>query len=525
MATTKRPTRTINGEEPEPFTEEEWAKIRLAQASFQFFLTYIYPESFGDEKFEDEDGKMVPFRLGRLHYVWASMVEQHSRVCILAPRAHLKSTVLNRGFAFWKLFQARAFCDGVVVSFNDPLAKEHTTKLKEAIDNNPYCRFWKDHSPTAKSVVDYTVGFGDGETWHGKVSPRGIFANMRGLHPKFVICDDILSDFANPLEPTQILRIHNIFSASIQSLPVSTKDNLILIGTPQSYEDTLFKLRKNPEYFWGRFPAEFRDPKTGEQRQQWPEIFGKKHLRRVRRTLQSPAAYQVEYLLVPLMAVDAFLPREVVEDSVDPEMVQWDLDTPFENPDSFQLYGGMDIGKYVHPTHISVLAKLPNGTLVQVYQRFLDGMDYRAQAMLVNKIVAHFKIMRFYYDATRAELDDRIINRRVIGKRFTKRAKGGMAMLLESKFYADEDQDQPGIILLPDERQVNQLVAVNRELESLETADGHGDSFWSNALAIRAAEDGPVITMLGDAQETLGNRKPSNVNPLARGRGLLKNEQ
>jgi len=32
----------------------------------------------------------------------------------------------------------------------------------------------------------------------------------------------------------------------------------------------------------------------------------------------------------------------------------------------------------------------------------------------------------------------------------------------------------------------------------VEVDDGHGDAFWSTALAVKAAEDGPAITVLGD---------------------------
>jgi hypothetical protein len=502
-----------------PFSATELAKIRLAQASFQFFLMYIYPESFRGELFPiGPKDELREFALSKIHYVWASIVERHQRVCILAPRAHLKSTVINHAFLFWRMFSfglSGGTYDAVEISYNDTLARKHTELLKDAIRRNPYCRFWIDNNPAAKSVVDYTVRFGSDDVgWRGMVDPFGIFSNIRGRHPRDLVCDDILSDFANPLEPTQIRRIHQIYTASLESAPT---EKLILIGTPQSYEDTLYKCRLNPEYFWARFPAEYVD-REGKERTQWPENFDKIKLRRVRRRLQSEAAYQVEYLLVPFLAVDSFLPREVIEASVDPEMKMIDIDAPFENPDNFPVYGGMDVGKSVHPTHVSIGAQLPDGTAVQIYQKFLDNMDYRAQAKFVSFLVDHFKIKRFYYDSTRAELDDRILSKRVIGRKFTKQLKANLAIRLEARFYADPDENEPGIILLPDRRQVNQIMAVNRQLKSLETEEGHGDAFWSNALMIKAMEDGPVISMLGNVQDTFahGIRR---VNPLALGRG------
>lgn len=515
MPLTKRLSKPV-GEDPRPFTAEERAKIRLAQRSFAFFLHYIYPESFGGQLFpfgvRDE---LKPFTLSRIHFVWASIVEQHTRVCILAPRAHLKSTVVNHAFLMWRMFAfgARGHggkYDAIVMSYNDPLASKHTSDLKECIRENPYCRFWVDRNPMAKSIVDFDCRFDpDEQGWHGEVLPFSIFSNIRGRHPRDLMCDDILSDFANPLEPTQIRRIHRIYTASLESVPT---EKLILIGTPQSYEDTLYQTRKNPEYFWARFPAEWTD-KQGNKRVQWPENFDAAKLRRVRRRLQSPTAYQVEYLLVPVMATDSFILREIIDESVDPDLHRYTLDEPFENPHDFPVYGGMDVGKAVHPSHLAVFAQTPDRTLVQVYSRFLDGMDYRAQKTLVNKVVKHFGVKRLYYDNTRSELEDRGLTRSVIGKKFGKRLKAQIALGLENRFFPDDqDEMMGGIVLFEDERQTNQLVAVNKKLESLETEDGHGDAFWSVALAVQAASDGPVISILGNVQDSFGGRaRPSTL--------------
>jgi len=81
-----------------------------------------------------------------------------------------------------------------------------------------------------------------------------------------------------------------------------------------------------------------------------------------------------------------------------------------------------------------------------------------------------------------------------------------MALLLERRIYAVEDE--PGIVLLSDRRQINQICAVDRTLKSIETSEGHGDAFWSNALMCRAAADGPGITVLGNINEIWGRRPP-----------------
>lgn len=498
MRAARRTRDPKRSEAPQPFTAEELAVIRGAQASFQFFLMHVFPRSFDGKRFRMADRKYHSFELGEIHYIWAKIAQENPRVCILAPRAHLKSTILNHAFSFWKLFRANQNVDGIVMSFKDTLAQEHTTKIKEFILANPYCRMWVDRKKSAESVVDFDCTFGEGRTWRGQVDPYGVMSAVRGLHPKFLVCDDILSDFANALEPKQIRRIDAIFRQSLESLP-DEDDSLVVIGTPQSYEDTLYQLKNNSQYYWGRFPAEYGDGQT-----LWPEKFDKARLERTRKRVKD-RAYQVEYMLIPVLATNSFIPVEVVESCIDKRLRCFSLDEPFNPGGTLGCYGGMDIGKQVHPTHISVFALMPTGDLVQVFHEFLDGMDYRQQARRVKQVIQHFKIRRFYYDNTRAEMEDRNMPRQAIGVTFTQKLRAQMALAMESRFYADEDE--MGIILIDDARQTGQIVAVDKTLKSVETSEGHGDSFWSNALAVKAADDGPVMEILGDAQAMFGGMR------------------
>lgn len=193
----------------------------------------------------------------------------------------------------------------------------------------------------------------------------------------------------------------------------------------------------------------------------------------------------------------------------------WSFDEPLENPDHDPVYAGMDVGKDVHPSSISVFVRVHDGTLVQVFQQFLDHLHYRAQVKIVNRVIEHFDVTRFYYDSSRAELDDRGLSSRAQGQRFTKRLKANIALLLERRVYASPEE--PGIILLKDDRMLKQLSAVTKELESVELDGGHGDAFWSVALAVKAAEDGPAMTVLGDWNEMEARRGSSATETDQRG--------
>jgi hypothetical protein len=486
---------------PSPLTPEEMAVVRRAQLSFSCFLEEVFARSFDGERFRMADRRLHPFALGDVHRAWAVQAQSYNRLCVLAPRMHLKSTILNHAFVFWNLFKGAGDVDALVFSYKDQLAREHLAITKRLIKLNPYTRLWRDRRASSDYLINFEVTFGDGLTWLGKADGSGILSASRGRHPKLVVCDDILSDYANALETTQLQRIDNIFRQVVMSLP-DPHAPLIVVGTPQSYEDTLFQLKDDPTFHWMREPAVFDDT---TQATLWPERFDYRGLMRQRAAIKD-RAFQVEYLLIPAAFADAFLAPGRVRDCVDEDLTMYSLETPFSNPHHFPVYMGVDVGKSLHPSHLSVFLQGPDGTLVMLYHEFMDHLNYAAQTKHINRVIQHFDVTKGYHDNTRAELEDRGLSKRLRGVRFTKSKKANMAVLFERRI--DASGDEPGIVLLPDGRMLRQISAVTKDLKSVETSEGHGDTFWSIALAVWAAADGPGMADLGDVNEMFGNGRP-----------------
>src|SRR2546422_7661648 len=128
----------------------------------------------------------------------------------MAPRLHLKSTVLGHGYLFWRFFSEGGDVDALYIAYKKPLAEEHMEKLKRAIAVNPYTRFWRDNNSLARSVIDYTVTFNeqghDGEyiEWRAPADPEGIMGASRGGPPKNVILDGNLSGLPEPPQSAPI---------------------------------------------------------------------------------------------------------------------------------------------------------------------------------------------------------------------------------------------------------------------------------------------------------------------------------
>ncbi len=529
---------------PEPFSEDELKIIKAAQADFWFFLTHVYARSFEGLEFLYADGLFKPWSLGLLQKTWARLVAgdalpperpPYSRWRIMAPRLHLKSTVLGHGYLFWRFFSEGGDVDALYIAYKKPLAEEHMEKLKRAIAVNPYTRFWRDNNPLARSVIDYTVTFNeqqeDGEyiDWRAQADPEGIMAASRGRHPKIVICDDILSDFANPLESTEIEHINQIFEYVVMSLP-PVDGTLGVVGTPQSPNDILHKLQDNPQFFTAKFPA-IRD---SEQRATaWPEMFDFVRLEKIKNQV-GDNAFEVEYQLYPRELANSFLSMEKLKACVGENLAR--LQDPLEagapqhwhNPEGWPFYGAMDVGKAVHPSHIVFFIESPDGWLLQAYEKWLDGADYNEQVRIINRLIEYFNPVRFYFDSTRSELEDRNLSKRAQGINFRKNIKASMATLLESRVNNSYNisvlrQDTgPGIIFFgpKDSRQIRSMLQVNKELEASESRDGHGDGFWSTALAVYARDQGPRMTNLGNVQEIFSRPAPMNDGLLFAPRAL-----
>ena len=56
------------------------------------------------------------------------------------------------------------------------------------------------------------------------------------------------------------------------------------------------------------------------------------------------------------------------------------------------------------------------------------------------------------------------------------------------------------IELIPDRRMIDQILLVNNEFKAFETSEGHGDSFWSIALAVNAANHKPQEIEFGSVR-------------------------
>lgn len=464
---------------------DELEKVRVvkkAYGSFPYFIKFIFPCSFRPWEGNPIDpsnpnphlsymwlnppgGAWVPAP----HTVrWAKELQENSLSAKLCARKHLKSTTLY-AYVMWLIFRTVEWSyDGIYISFNKTLSEHHIKEIKKLVKANEWFDQIYDFT-RAETLISYSWQAGGEHKF--TMTGSGIGGFTRGYHPDIVICDDILADPENPLTQTVIDTISRTFFDDIMSLPVEGGE-LHLFGTPQTETDVFFQVKERGEgFFWAREPA----IKNSLNREVvWPNLFTWDRLQEIR-TLLGEKSFLKEYMVESISSTEQYFSREELDKVAIFEGNLRGLDT--DN----NVYAGWDLGKKRHPSHISIF-EVVDGVPEQVYQKFWDGVTYNQQLKDVVDLHERFMIDKVIYDATRGEFELEEergeMPKWCEGLRFTNKTNHANANHM-SKFIERGD-----IGLINDDRMLKVICQMNNDLKAVESELGHGDSFWSIALAL-----------------------------------------
>jgi hypothetical protein len=452
------------------------------------------------------------------------------KTCDIGPRNHFKSTGLYAYFA-WKLWRAGFDALGVewagssesfeahYFSYKQKSAGYHigqgSDSIRSLIERNPLFADLEDLKPRAETKGKWTWNGADEIT----IAPHGMLSHTRGIHARLVFVDDPFQDPENNLDPTSILKINDVFRATVSSIPkTDADDELHVTTTPQTCEDFVFDEELLSEYAHMVQPA---IDDTGDVL--WPEWMNRDALAAKKREI-GPKLFNQEYQCSPKSAEVAFFAPEEIGEMCVPHLTDWGKERSLTTGDPpakltrwlgndavTGVVGGLDIGKKRHPSHLSVFAVVrrrsdpasrraergeargangvsdPAGHLVQLHQKWMDSWDYTRQIDYCRRAIGMFDVDVLAYDATRGEfdgLDERgELPSAMDGVTLSSPVKNAMAGVLDAAASRD------GLVLLPDDRQRRQFGVVTNDLDAVETAEGHGEPFTSIGLAVRAARE------------------------------------
>jgi hypothetical protein len=288
-----------------------------------------------------------------------------------------------------------------------------------------------------------------------------------------LIADDVLRDPENPLNATQLSKVEDHFLTESMFIPLKGVP-VIVLGTPMMPGDLLTKLQKDDRFMSRVLPA--LDP-VPNRRVLMPELYDEKWL--LEQQKARPKSFASEFLLVPQFSTESYFEGEDIEKCEDKNLRSFPVTKKYELESGEEIFGGFDIGKKRHPSHL-VLFKKIGSKIEQIHQSWLDGWAFSDQVEYLNEVAENFKITKGYIDNTRGELEDRGLDRAWYPMHFTLKAKNTMAQIFETYVHSGN------LSLIRDERQKQQILSVNNELKAPETPMGHGDAFFSIALALQA---------------------------------------
>lgn len=378
-------------------------------------------------------------------------------------------------YVAWKLYRNEyRYYELEYMGYKADLSAYQLKKLKRYINELPEIYDGFESLTKAESILHYTK---DGKEFY--CQPSGILSFKRGRHPHELICDDVLRDPETKLSTEIIGKITRTFDEEIMQMPSHA---LHVLGTPQDETDLFGKLRDDPNFDAKEYPAvlSFKDKTV-----LWKEHWDYDRLMERKKSI-GDKAFSKEFMCKPVRGLEGYFTREQLDERINKRLKNY---AHTQKPRLHEYtYAGFDIGKKTHPSHFAVFGVNRKGQLKQIHSKWMDGWDYCDQLEYLEEAIENFNIDACFYDNTRAEFE--AFRERgelpdgMFGLVFTAKNKFAMATEFDSMVTSKQ------IELLDDGRQKRQLLNVDNDLKAVETAEGHGDSFFSICLAITAYKKG-----------------------------------
>jgi len=313
-----------------------------------------------------------------------------------------------------------------------------------------------------------------------------------------VYVDDPFQDPENELNPSIIYKINEIFKSNILDMPNEPDGELHVCGTLQTSEDFFFD--KNVT---NRFDVRIQPAITDEGLALWPEWMDLKELE-LKRIERTDRVFQREYLCTPVYSTKAFFNKEdLIARIVNKDLVSMKITVPYRA--AGDVIAGYDIGKKTHPSHFSVFEER-DGKFVMIHQKFMDGWSYSngkeydednpTQLEYIKLAIRNFQIREIHFDNTRGEYEtfneQGLLPPQFVPVSFSTKSRSNMSTIF------DRLVERRQIEIVNDQRLINQICSVTNDLNAIASVEGHGDAFWSCALAFLGKTEFLVYSNTGE---------------------------
>lgn len=470
-------------------TEDEVKQLAYSYDSFAHFVFTIYKWSI-----EKHFGKFVG---GQFIVDECNFLQENRKTITVEPRAHWKSMRFY-AYLMWRIWRNRWDKENVraqYFSYRKQLAAEHMRMIKYLVDESIFPALGLlDEKVKADSLARY-VWRGAGGIRRFSIRAYGLLEFSRGTHSEIVLVDDPLKDDSDPNIRTNVWKINTIFVTVIMNIPV-INGVLHVIGTPQSEDDFYFEPSIQKEFAFRLRPAILAV--DGKERPLWPEMYSLEKLkkmqesRRVKISSGVVSLFEQEYMCQPRTTTNSYFDGVLVRKCVDETLPFYDLANAhtWEGGAGVYVIAGYDPGKKTDPGHFAAFEVRPDGNIVQIVSKWFDDVDYIAdtsaqmsQFSYLRRASELFRITTIFADNSRGELqvlEEQKVLSNLVPVHISARKKLEMAQAIDSFII------QGRLKILNDQRQFRQLMAIQRDLRVMTTAEGHGEPLTSLGLPLSA---------------------------------------
>ena len=328
------------------------------------------------------------FYISEHHEEWDDLVCKYDRICVLAPRDHSKTQFFNFAYPLWKAC-TMPWGKGFILSATAPQAERILEDIIAEVEGNPKLHWLIPSRKESRKWSSKYVRFSNGH----RIYARGFGTKVRGFHPDYIICDDVLNDetaYSALVRRKQIDYYYNAISNMI--VPGG---QMICVGTPFHLEDLYGDLKENEEY-------EFRKYEATPEKPLWPERYDSKALRRKEREIGT-IRFTREFRCEPVSEGMSLFPKRLFRgDPVEQFNIKLGMPAEFWEKAGITRYTGVDIAmsSSVSADYTVVLTvgldNFGNRWLVDIQRA--KGMAYKDQLSMINAVGRKYEPMLIFIE-------------------------------------------------------------------------------------------------------------------------------
>ena len=336
--------------------------------------------------------RVLSLEINDHHKRWSYLASKYNRLAINAARDHGKSYFFSFAYVIWRAYYGwvpelppefkshpkRSL--GYIFSFSQDQAIKFLQEVKNEIETNPKLAHLRPERKDVWSKMEIKLANGS------IIRARGWGVAVRGAHPSWAVCDDVLTDESIYSEVTRNKQIDYFFSAVTPM--VIPKGQIIVVGTPFHNEDLYRRLQENKAYFFKKFAAIDDNGKA-----LWPSRYSKDMLD-ARKEEVGSTRFTREYLCVPISDESSLFPEKILRECYDEQHTMPNSMTP-ELEGQLEIYTGVDLAMsasigadYTVVTTIG-MDQFKNRFILDIQRK--KGLQMSEQLKLIEQVYYNFR--------------------------------------------------------------------------------------------------------------------------------------